>query len=234
MWLVQSMQDHCRSLSGFSNIAFASLLDANFGCCWFRIMSEIVSKLLLTTSWSCSAQSLSSLTFQGQVINLGLLLCTEFTSQHADCSYVPSLLRDDWQWNWMNDQKIALVDNKSLPIPLKFSFHMKKYSVISDLSLPKIYKALKPFWLSNLIINDSSLQQQASPCQQQLLQTWKLPVFVSTYQTCSSCTRALPKELGYWLCSQNLSSLFVFWNRVREWLAMIARWPAGAWTWIQT
>ena len=97
----------------------------------------------------------------------------------------------------MNDQKIALVDNKSLPIPLKFSFHMKKYSVISDLSLPKIYKALKPFWLSNLIINDSSLQQQASPCQQQLLQTWKLPVFVSTYQTCSSCTRALPKELGY-------------------------------------
>ena len=92
----------------------------------------------------------------------------EFTSQHADCSYVPSSLRDHWQWNWMNDQKIALVDNKSLPIPLKFSFHMKKYSVISDLSLPKIYKALKPFWLSNLIINDSSLQQQASPCQQQL------------------------------------------------------------------
>ena len=38
---------------------------------------------------------------------------------------------------------------------------------------------------------------------QQLLPTWKPPVFVH-HQTCQSCTRASPKELGHWFCSRNL------------------------------
>ena len=65
------------------------------------------------------------------------------------CSYVIFLLRDQWQIVRLSEvMGAALVSNNFSPISLKFSFHMIKKS---DLSLPKIYKALKPCWFLNWV-----------------------------------------------------------------------------------
>ena len=65
------------------------------------------------------------------------------------CSYVIFLLRDQWQIEILSEAMgAALVGNNFLPIPSKFSFHMKKQS---DSLWPEIYKALKPCWLLNWV-----------------------------------------------------------------------------------
>ena len=65
------------------------------------------------------------------------------------CSYVIFLHRDQGLIErFSKAMGKALVCNNFLPIPSKFSFHMKKKS---ESSLPGIYKALKPCWLLNWV-----------------------------------------------------------------------------------
>ena len=84
------MQDHCRSLYGFQTSHVICVhLAANFRCHQFRIIPEIVSKLLSAAVWSrCVFDSnLSRHPFLGQVVDLDLLLsmlCAGFDSEHAD------------------------------------------------------------------------------------------------------------------------------------------------------
>ena len=56
-----------------------------FGCNRFRIMPDIVSKLLCAAIWSRCAVWLESeqTPFLWQVVDLDLLLCTGFNSEHA-------------------------------------------------------------------------------------------------------------------------------------------------------
>ena len=76
----------------------------NFGCYWFRIMPDIVSKLLLSAIWSCCAVQLVSVQtpFLRQVVNLDLMLCsvcTGFNSEHTVlflCSIFTQRPMTDW------------------------------------------------------------------------------------------------------------------------------------------
>ena len=67
------------------HISFTTDLAANFGCDRFRIMPDIVSNLLRAASWRrCAVQFESEQTpFLGQVVDLDLMLCTGFSSEHA-------------------------------------------------------------------------------------------------------------------------------------------------------
>ena len=65
------------------------------------------------------------------------------------CSYVIFVLRDQGLIERLSEAiGAALVGNKFLQIPSKFSFHMTKKS---DSSRHEIYKALKPCWLLNWV-----------------------------------------------------------------------------------
>ena len=122
-------------------ISFATSLAANFGGYRFRITPYLVSKLLHATIWSHCAVllNLSRRPFHRQVVNLDLLLCKGFNSEH-----IVFFLCHIFTWRPMTDRKIEQSYghcNNFLPIPSKFHFIWKKKS---DSSLPEIYKALKP------------------------------------------------------------------------------------------
>ena len=78
------------------SILLATDLAANFGCYRFSITPDIVSKLLRTAIWSrCAVQFKPEQTpFLGQVVDLDLLLCRGFDSEHAFLFLCHILLRD--------------------------------------------------------------------------------------------------------------------------------------------
>ena len=84
------------------HISFATNLAANFGCNQFRIMPDIVSKHLIAAIGSCCAVQFESeqTPFLGQVVDLDLLLCTGFNSEHAVFSLCHIFTQRP-----MNDQK---------------------------------------------------------------------------------------------------------------------------------
>ena len=130
------------------------ILAANFGCYWFRIMLDILSKILLTAIWSSCAVWLESeripfsRTGPRQAVDLVLLLCTGFDQEHVDLFLCPSFTQIPLNHLLLIEaMSTVLVGNKFLPIPWKISSHVEKH----HLSLPNIYKALKLFWLSNIV-----------------------------------------------------------------------------------
>ena len=59
------------------HISFATYLAADFGCNWFRIIPDIISKLLSASIWSyCAGWSRTPKPFLGHVIDLDLMLNT--------------------------------------------------------------------------------------------------------------------------------------------------------------
>ena len=96
-------------------ISFAAYLAANFGCNWFRIMPDIVSKLLCAANWSSCAVRLA-----------GLLLCTGFDSEH------PALfLCHIFTQRPMNDRKIERSDGRCFGMQQLLSNSVEKF--ISDI-----------------------------------------------------------------------------------------------------
>ena len=175
------------------SISFATNLAANFGWDWFRIIPDIVSKLLRAAIWSllfkseqtpfpqtqvtfhlrpiwlqtlveidsesyqtlfpsfCALASevavlfcsnLSRLPFLGQFVDSDLLLCTGSDLEHAFF-----FLCHIFTQRPMNDSKIKRSNGRCfgrqqlLAHSMEISFPMNK----NLLSLPNIYKALKPF-----------------------------------------------------------------------------------------
>ena len=96
--------------------------------------------------------NLSRLPFLGQVINSVLLLCRVCTG--FDLEHVFLFLCHIFTQRPKNDRKVERSDvcclgqQQLLTNSIEISFHMKKKS---DLSLPEIYKALKPCWLLNWV-----------------------------------------------------------------------------------
>ena len=130
-----------------SNIAFHLRL------IWLQTLVAIDSESRLTLFPSFCAppsevavlfdSNLSRLPFLGQVVDLDLLLCTGFDSEHAVL-----FLCHIFTQRPMNDRKIERSDGSCLgwqqllANSIEISFHMKKKS---DSLRPEIYKALKPF-----------------------------------------------------------------------------------------
>ena len=87
-------------ITWLSNIAFHLLpiATANFGSYRFRIMPDIVSKLLRADISVLFKWNLSRLPFLGQVVNLDLLRCTRFNSEHVALflchNFAQSLMKD--------------------------------------------------------------------------------------------------------------------------------------------
>ena len=86
-------------------------------------------------------------------MDLDLLLCTGFDSEHAVLFLSPSHIstRDQWLIKRLSEAMgAALVSNNFSPIPSKnFISHQKK--VLIAAATPEIYKALKPCWLLNWV-----------------------------------------------------------------------------------
>ena len=76
--------------------SFATVLAGNIGCNWFRIMPEIVSKLLHAAIWSCGAVWLESeqMPVLRQVLDLDLQLLQDAICNRLLCSYALFLVRD--------------------------------------------------------------------------------------------------------------------------------------------
>ena len=101
----------------------------NFGYNWFRIMPEIVSKLLRASIWSsCAVQFESELTPLSR--DDGTDSCFRSAALHRirfrTCCFVPVsyFYSETHEWS-MGD---ALVGNNFSPIPSKSSLHMKTKS----------------------------------------------------------------------------------------------------------
>ena len=100
--------------------SFAILLAANFGCYHFRIMPEIVFKLLGTTLWiGCAvtigicqwAETMAPLFWT--VVDVGLLLCTRYHWEHVDLPYAFFFLKNQWMMGRLSlVKKAALVYTK--------------------------------------------------------------------------------------------------------------------------
>ena len=134
------------------SISFATVLAANFGCNQFRIMLDIASQLLHTTIWICCAVLFESEQIPFPRTGCWLGFAALHRIQFGMCNFVPILFIFLLRVQWMTARLSkamgkALVGNNFWPIPLKILFYMKK----SDLSLPYIYKAIKPFWLWNWV-----------------------------------------------------------------------------------
>ena len=130
---------------GTGRISFATYWAANFGCYQFRIIPDIISKLLCAAIWSrCAVQFKSEqMPFRrtGHQLRSAALHWILFWT----CCSVPM------SYFYYNDRKIELGrcfgQQQLLANSIQnFISHEKKKSA---LSLPNIYKALKPFWLSN-------------------------------------------------------------------------------------
>ena len=112
-------------------ISFATCMALNFGCNWFRITPDIVSKLCSPPSEVAVLfySNLSRLPFLGQDVDLDLLHFTGFNLEHTVL-----FLCHIFNQRSMTDRKIKRSHgccfglNNFSPIPLKFSFHMNTKS----------------------------------------------------------------------------------------------------------
>ena len=110
-------------------------------------MPDIVSKLFLAAIWSlCSVQyKFEQAPFsRGGLLFRSAALCR---IQFSTCWFIPMPCfyseTNEWLKRLSKSMSTALLSNNFSPIWLKTLFHMTKKS---DLLLPKIYKALNPFW----------------------------------------------------------------------------------------
>ena len=213
-------------------ILFATILAANFGCDWFRITPDIVSKLLCSTIWRhpcfwTGRQFRSAALHRIEFGTCGFVLCHIFTQRPMTYRKIE---RSDGRCfgrqqllakieNFISHKKLALTSCQEL----KISFHIKR----SDSLLPKIYKALKLFWFLDWVsiarVVDVFLKR-ACRCQERLQQTRKRPVFVLACPTRPSSAGERPEELCKALWARLPATAF----------GEIARWSAGAQTWTQT
>ena len=148
----------------------------------------------------------------------------------------------------MNDQKIersnrrcfgrqcVRLGNNFSPIPSKISFHMKKKWLVAGLAALYL-QSIKTVTLLTLELSQysksGSMFSSSKPVAASSKCSWLRNTLCLCLPVRPRLTRArgageLPRELGSWFCTLNLrlSSGTAF----RE----IARWQAGAQTWIQT
>ena len=184
-------------------------------------MPDIVSKSFSTQPTALNVLfnlNLSRRPFLSQVIDFDLLRCTGFDSEHTSL-----FLCHIFTQRPMNDWKIEQSDGRCF-VPQQL---LAKCIRKSDSLQPKIYKALKPFWLLNSV---SIARVVACVPQASLWQPAATAVDSETPCICArpSSARELPQENCRWFCPLNL------WLPSGTAFGEIARWPAGAQTWTLT
>ena len=195
------------------HISFASqiatYLAANFGFDWFRIMPDIVSKLLRTAIWSSCAVQLESEHCEQtpfprtghQLRSAALHRILFWTWGFDPISYFYSETNEwlqDWA-KWWATLGVASVCNNFLPIQSKISFHMKKV-ITAALHLESI-KTFLTFELSQYCKSSSTCSsskpvEASSDCHR-----LGKALFLLASSTCPSCAGVVPQELGHWFCS---------------------------------
>ena len=113
-------------------ISFATNLAANFGCYWFRITPDVVSKLLCAANWSCCAVPFkceqTPFLWTVRWFRPAAMQRIEFrTRGFVPMSYFYSET-NDWEKDWAKlwaQFWLGQVKNIFAPIPSKFSPHMK-------------------------------------------------------------------------------------------------------------
>ena len=136
-------------------ISFATDLAANFGCNRFRIMPDIISKILRAAIWSRCAVRFESEQTPFPLAGRRLRSAALHRIWFGTCCFVPMSYfyseTNEWLQDWAKRQALlwsALTRQQLLADSIKiFISHEKK----SDSLRPDIYKALKPFWLSNWV-----------------------------------------------------------------------------------
>ena len=189
-------------------ISFATDLAANFGCNRFRIMPDIVSKLLRAAIWSRCAARLESeqtpFSWTGRRY-LDLLLCTGFDSEHA----VSFLCHISTQ-RPMNDRKMERSDwrgfgQQQLAQSIENFISQNSHEKKGDLSRPEIYKSLNLCWLLNWVsiarvvgYFPQASRTSAGRGPQRLSPTLKRPVFTRLSDPPKLCRSAAPRAWPSW------------------------------------
>ena len=142
----RSFVSQCRSLHGFQTLLF---ICNQFGC-FVAIDSESVQRLFLSFcmltfevtvlfNWN-----LSTLPFLGQIVNLDLLVCTGFDLEYADLFLCLCFFIQRPMYNWRIDKSYECCFGRYQVSAKPFKNFLQIKKSVSDLSLPKIYKAF-PF-----------------------------------------------------------------------------------------
>ena len=160
-------------------------------------MPEIVFKLLGITLWIGCAVLLEPESTPlhpcfGQVVDVGLLLCTRYDCEHVDLRYAFFFLKNQWMMERLSLVKKAALVSQVQVKSIEISFPMKTKSAVTAQNLQTI---------NTFLTLEKSVQQEwqhlslnlASCCSQWLLLTTskKHQVFVlaSVCPTCLSCGR---------------------------------------------
>ena len=200
-----------------SNIAF------HLQSIWLQTLVAIDSESRLTSfPRFCAPPSevavlfdsnLSRLPFLGQVVDLDLLLCTGFDSEHA----VSFLCHISTQ-RPMNDRKMERSDwrgfgQQQLAQSIENFISQNSHEKKGDLSRPEIYKSLNLCWLLNWVsiarvvgYFPQASRTSAGRGPQRLPPTLKRPVFTRSSDPPKLCRSAAPRarQSWHWFCSQNL------------------------------
>ena len=203
-------------------ISFATDLAANLGWNRFRIMPDIISKLLRAAIWSrCAVQfkseqspfpwtsrRLRSAALQWQV-------CTGFDLEHAVL-----FLCHIFTQSPINDCKIERSDGRCfdrqqlLAHSMEISFPMKKNSFVTA----RYLQSIKTFLTVKLSQHHKT--PDLTPC-----------VCTRLSNPPKLCRSAAPRA---WPLILQSNPSIVFSNSLWEWLPGDQHWLAGAWTWTQT
>ena len=207
------------------SISFATDWAANFGCDWFRITPDIVSKLVSAVIWSrCAIQfefEQTPFLRTGRRLRPAALHRIRFGTCGFDVIF---LLRDLWLIERLSEAMgAALVGNTFSPIPSKISFHVKKKWLVPARNLqsiktlltvkPSRYRKTRQEWYHVFL-------KRACRGQQRLPPTRKRPVYARPSDRPKQSWRAAPRAWPLILPSK---SSITFWNRHRRDCQMTCR-----------
>ena len=196
-------------------VSFATVLAENFGCNWFRLMQDIVSKLLRATIWSSCAVLFESeqtpFSRAGRRFGSAALSRIRFRK----CGFVPMSYFYSETNGWLGSKKIERSDGRCFGRQQHLANFIENF-----ISREKKVTRIGPKFTKHKNLFDSrtvSVSQEWSriACFPQasrslpavtasLPPTWKCPVFVPARLTRPSCAGARPQEFCNWLCCQNL------------------------------
>ena len=232
----RSSTSQCRSQHAFKNsISFATDLAANFGFGRFKLLPEIVSKLLSTDIWSATVAvlfnwNLSTRPFLGYVVDVELLLCTGIDSKHGDMNQMMililslTLLRDQRMIERLSEARARLWSVKSSH-KVHRKFHLYHHCQIIWRNKYLIRHVSKFIMHQDLFYSrNKSVSQEckhfslkrASCGSQRLQPIRKRPVFVLARPTRPAVPERALRALPLILQSSS-KALTVFWNSLREW-----------------
>ena len=207
-------------------VSFATVLAENFGCNWFRLMQDIVSKLLRATIWSSCAVLFESeqtpFSRAGRRFGSAALSRIRFRK----CGFVPMSYFYSETNGWLGSKKIERSDGRCFgrqQLLANFIENFISREKKVNRSGPKFTKHKNLFDSLSVSVSQEWSREACFPQASRSLPAatatdLEMPCF------CASPSESDPPELRWSAAPRILQltlqskPLIVFWNSLREWL----------------